>query len=114
MNARVISIGAALATVASVGLVLAQTPPPTTVDGLVSAAKVAAGTDWSGTFLRLCIPPPATGRGATPGAGRGRAGNATTAGAAPAGRAAAPAAAGGRAGRGAASDANVPAGPARE
>ena len=35
----------------------AQTAP-TTVDGYLSAAKVAAGTDWSGTFLRLCIPPP--------------------------------------------------------
>src|SRR5687768_18518340 len=43
----------------------AQTVSPT-VDGLVSAAKVAAGTDWSGTFMRLCIPPPpapAGGRG---------------------------------------------------
>src|SRR5262245_48486228 len=29
-----------------------------TVDGYLSAAKAAAGTDWSGTFLRLCIPPP--------------------------------------------------------
>jgi hypothetical protein len=36
---------------------LAQTPPAT-VDGLVSAAKAAAGVDWAGTFLRLCIPPP--------------------------------------------------------
>src|SRR5437867_6925606 len=36
----------------------AQTPP-TTIDDLVSAAKNAAGLDWAGTFLRLCIPPPA-------------------------------------------------------
>jgi metallo-beta-lactamase class B len=35
----------------------AQTPPAT-VDGLVGAAKRAAGLDWAGTFLRLCIPPP--------------------------------------------------------
>ena len=35
---------------------LAQTPA--TVDSLVSAAKTAAGTDWPGTFLRLCVPPP--------------------------------------------------------
>jgi len=35
----------------------AQTPPPT-VDGYITAAKVAAGTDWAGTFLRMCIPPP--------------------------------------------------------
>ena len=48
----------------------AQTPPAT-VDGYVSAAKVAAGTDWSGTFLRLCIPPPASAQGA---GGRGRGG----------------------------------------
>ena len=32
--------------------------PPRTVDSYVSAAKVAAGTDWAGTFLRLCIPTP--------------------------------------------------------
>jgi metallo-beta-lactamase class B len=31
---------------------------PTTVDGLVSAAKASAGTDWTGTLARLCIPPP--------------------------------------------------------
>ena len=30
-----------------------------TVDSYLSAAKVAAGTEWAGTFLRLCIPPPA-------------------------------------------------------
>ncbi len=36
----------------------AQAPQPATVDGLVSAAKAAAGTDWAGTFTRLCIPPP--------------------------------------------------------
>jgi metallo-beta-lactamase class B len=38
-----------------VGAASAQAP---TVDGLISAAKAAAGVDWSGTFLRLCIPPP--------------------------------------------------------
>ena len=32
---------------------------PTTLDGYLQAAKVAAGTDWAGTFLRLCIPSPA-------------------------------------------------------
>jgi len=37
----------------------AQTPAPSIADYL-SSAKVAAGTDWAGTFLRLCIPPPAT------------------------------------------------------
>jgi len=58
---------------ASVGIVSAQTAP-STIDGLVSAAKVAAGTDWSGTFLRLCIVPPAgPGRGAGGAAGAGAA-----------------------------------------
>jgi metallo-beta-lactamase class B len=45
-----------------------------TVDSYLGAAKVAAGTDWAGTFLRLCIPPPAapaTGQGAARGGGRG-------------------------------------------
>ena len=50
-----------------VGLSAAQTTAPT-IDGLVGTAKSAAGTDWAGTFLRLCIPPaPAAGgaRGTT-------------------------------------------------
>jgi metallo-beta-lactamase class B len=74
-----------------------------TVDGLVSAAKVAAGTDWSGTFMRLCIPPPggAAGGGAR-GGGRGaaQAGGAGRTGAPAAGAAAGAGAArgGGRAG----------------
>ena len=57
----------------SIQIASAQTAPAT-VDGLVGAAKTAAGLDWSGTFLRLCIPPaPAAttaargGRGANPG-----------------------------------------------
>ena len=44
------------------GLVQGQTPPQT-IDSYMSAAKVAAGTDWAGTFLRLCIPPPAAASG---------------------------------------------------
>src|SRR5262245_12993606 len=65
----------ALFTAASVLLVAgiatpsAQTPP-TTVDGLLSAAKNAAGTDWAGTYLRLCIPP-APAPAPAGGAGRG-------------------------------------------
>jgi metallo-beta-lactamase class B len=35
-----------------------QTPAPA-IDSLLGSAKAAAGTDWAGTFLRLCIPPPA-------------------------------------------------------
>ena len=62
MNARALIIAGVLATTSGIGVPLAQ--PPTTVDGLVSLAKRAAGTDWAGTFLRLCIvPPPAAGRG---------------------------------------------------
>jgi metallo-beta-lactamase class B len=67
------SIAAALAVVAGMVIASAQTPPttPPTIDGLVSAAKAAAETDWQGTFTRLCIPPPpapARGRGAAPAA----------------------------------------------
>lgn len=47
----------------------AQTP--TSIDGLISSAKAAAGTDWSGIFMRLCIPP-APGSG--PGGGGPRSG----------------------------------------
>lgn len=52
--------------------------PSATVDSYLSAAKAAAGTDWSGTFLRLCIPPPAP----APAAGRGGVGRGAAAGAA--------------------------------
>lgn len=47
-----------VALVATIGIASAQTTP-TTVDAYLAAAKVAAGTEWAGTFLRLCIPPPA-------------------------------------------------------
>src|SRR5438128_11091433 len=53
----VVAIGAAAVLAAGIGVASAQTLP-TTVDGLVGAAKNAAGLGWSGTFLRLCIPPP--------------------------------------------------------
>src|SRR5262245_9194445 len=43
---------------AATGVALAQTPSRT-VDNYLGEAKIAAGTDWAGTFLRLCIPPPA-------------------------------------------------------
>ena len=56
---------------ASLGMVSAQTPPAT-IESYLGAAKVAAGTDWAGTFLRLCVPPPAAAvGGAGRGAGRG-------------------------------------------
>ena len=65
MRLRVLLIGTTLFVAAGVTFTTAQTQ--TTVDGLISAAKVAAGTDWPGTFMRLCIPPPSG-----PGAGQGR------------------------------------------
>jgi metallo-beta-lactamase class B len=58
MKLRTISLLAAAALAATVGIAPAETTP-TTIDGYIGAAKVAAGTDWAGTFLRLCIPPPA-------------------------------------------------------
>jgi len=58
---------------AFIGNATAQTPPAT-IDSLVGAAKNAAGLDWSGTFLRLCIPPlPAAPAPAGRGAARGAA-----------------------------------------
>lgn len=55
---RSLTIGLLAAATAAMTFASPQTSP-TTVDGYLSAAKIAAGTDWSGTFLRLCIPPPA-------------------------------------------------------
>ena len=63
-----------LVAVAIAGTAAAQTSPttsPTTVDGYVAVAKVAAGTDWAGTFLRLCIPPPASAQAGRGAGGRG-------------------------------------------
>ena len=48
---------------AAAGIATAQTPSAT-IDDYLGAAKMAAGTDWAGTFLRLCIPPPAGPQGA--------------------------------------------------
>src|SRR5580698_929027 len=60
---------------AIVGIASAQTPNQT-VESYIATAKVAAGLEWPGTFLRLCIPPPAGGRAGDDeaGAGRGAAG----------------------------------------
>ncbi|RPI54331.1 MAG: MBL fold metallo-hydrolase [Acidobacteria bacterium] len=71
MRLHALGIGTALAVGAGMVIASAQTAPPT-VDGLVSAAKVAAGTDWSGTFMRLCIPPPSAPPAARGGANAAR------------------------------------------
>jgi metallo-beta-lactamase class B len=64
----------ALFLVAALEIGSAQTAA-TAIDGYLRTAKAAAGTDWAGTFLRLCIPPPSGspgGRGpAAQGTGRG-------------------------------------------
>ena len=63
-----------IAVVLAIGIAIAQTPA-STVDTYLSTAKTAAGTDWAGTFLRLCIAPAAgrgvTGRAGGRGTGRG-------------------------------------------
>lgn len=69
MNLKSLTV-AALAAI-GIASVVASAQSPTTVDGLVSAARAAAGTEWSGTLARLCIPlpeRPAAGRGAPPAA----------------------------------------------
>jgi metallo-beta-lactamase class B len=71
MRLRTLVLSLALAVTAGIIITRAQTTP-TTVDGLVSAAKVAAGTDWPGTFTRLCIPPPVAPAGPARGGGAGR------------------------------------------
>src|SRR5262249_32237642 len=57
MKSLPIGIGLLVGLVTINGVGWAQTP---TIDGLIGAAKAAAGTDWAGTFLRLCIPPAAS------------------------------------------------------
>ena len=65
MNTRALIVGSALAVVAGTVIAAAQAPPPANVNGLVSAAKEAAGLEWAGTFMRLCVvPPPARPRAA--------------------------------------------------
>src|ERR1700681_648846 len=66
MKSLAVFIAAAVVFASGIGVASAQTPP--TVDRLVGAAKNAAGLDWSGTFLRLCIPPPAPDPAAAPAA----------------------------------------------
>ena len=69
MNSVIVRILGASAVFATLQIASAQTAPAT-VESYIAAAKIAAGTDWAGTFLRLCIPGPA---GPPPAAGRGAA-----------------------------------------
>jgi metallo-beta-lactamase class B len=65
MKSHAVGIGTALAVIAGIGVASAQTIPTTSADRLVSFAKNAAGLEWPGTFLRLCVaPPPAAPGGA--------------------------------------------------
>jgi metallo-beta-lactamase class B len=57
MKSLALIIVAAAVLAAGIGVASAQ-ELPTTVDGLLGAAKNAAGLEWPGTFVRLCIPPP--------------------------------------------------------
>jgi metallo-beta-lactamase class B len=61
-------VAALYAATAAVG---AQTPAPVTPESLVAAAKRAAGQDYAGTFLRICVAPENLGAGRAGGAGRG-------------------------------------------
>lgn len=47
----------ALLATATTSIASAQTPAAG-IDDDIGKAKIAAGLDWAGTFLRLCIPPP--------------------------------------------------------
>lgn len=72
MKPRISIAGAVL--FATVGIASAQ---DRTVDSYLAAAKSAAGTEWAGTFLRLCIPPSAAPQAAGGRAGQGKAGRGT-------------------------------------
>jgi len=72
MKSLISIAGAVLSAI--VGIAWAQTPN-STVDSYIATAKAAAGIEWAGTFLRLCIPPSAGPQavGGRAGAGRGAA-----------------------------------------
>lgn len=53
---RTITVGVLVYLAAMSSAIAQQQTLPGSVDGLVIAAKNAAGLEWPGTFLRLCIP----------------------------------------------------------
>lgn len=72
MKSAITGVGIALLFAATADSAAIAQTPALTVDGLVSSAKSAAGTDWSGIFMRLCVPPPpASGPGSGPAGGAG-------------------------------------------
>ena len=62
MRLIAVSVGIALVFTTATGIAQAQNRP-VTIDGLFSSAKIAAGLEWPGTFLRLCVPPALPGSG---------------------------------------------------
>ncbi len=60
---KVVRMLAAIALLPITGAAVAQSPP-TTPEELVLAAKRAAGRDYAGTFLRICVAPDNLGGGA--------------------------------------------------
>jgi len=71
MKTLAVVIGAVALLAACSGSASAQSGP-TTIESLVGTAKNAAGTDWPGTFVRLCVPPPPAAPAAAAGATAGR------------------------------------------
>jgi metallo-beta-lactamase class B len=69
----------AAALLAGTSATLAQTSAPVTPDSLVVAAKRAAGVDYAGTFMRLCVAPDNVAAGRAGGAGGGGARGAASA-----------------------------------
>ena len=51
---------------ASIGILMRSPCAPVTPDALVAAAKRAAGQDYAGTFVRVCVAPDNLGGGARP------------------------------------------------
>jgi metallo-beta-lactamase class B len=54
----------------AIGAIAQGQGPAQTLDSYVSTAKAAAATEWAGTFLRLCIPPPPATAGGPPAGNR--------------------------------------------
>ena len=63
--------GALLALFAALSITSIAAQPSDTPDSLVAAAKRAAGTDFPGTFSRICVAPDNAPRAAPAGGGRG-------------------------------------------